>query len=197
MYRLYDTVLPVLALPTLINPETMNLLALAALAANTDPHGANRVLEALPRNLNIVSTLRILLSKDYGTAITGQPDILRIRATNEATLGAIMDDNSMPFGILQASIGMVAPGGPVQAKSSRFPTLLRRHSLCPMRSGVTTKFAPSRLDGRTLYRWSDYDGSHPRTPAPVPGRRSLPSASWRATCPSRRWTSPNGISPPH
>ena len=121
--RLYDTVLPVLALPTLINPETMNLLALAALAANTDPHGANRVLEALPRNLNIVSTLRIPLSKDYGTAITGQPDILRIRATNEATLGAIMDDNSMPFGILQASIGMVAPGGPVQAKS--FPVSRR------------------------------------------------------------------------
>ncbi|WP_333716181.1 hypothetical protein [Gordonia sp. (in: high G+C Gram-positive bacteria)] len=162
MYGLYDTVLPVLALPTLINPETMNLLALAALAANTDPHGANRVLEALPRNLNIVSTLRILLSKDYGTAITGQPDILRIRATNEATLGAIMDDNSMPFGILQASIGMVAPGGPVQAKSFPFPDAVA--AAFPMSHAIwgdNKKFAPSRLDGRTLYRWSDYDEISP------------------------------------
>ncbi|QHN32730.1 hypothetical protein GII32_22160 [Gordonia amarae] len=162
LYGLTDSVLPVLALPTLINPETLNLLALAALAADTDPHGVNALIDALPHNFNIDSTLRILLSKDYGTAITGQPNIRNIRATNQAVLGAIMDDNSMPFGILQSSVGMVAPGAPVVAKSFPLPDNLAK--MMPMSAaawGDNKKVAPSRIDGKTLYRWADYDQIKP------------------------------------
>jgi len=155
---LADSALPVMALPTMINPETMNLLALTALAADTDPQGVNAVLQTLPHNLNVDSTLRILLSRDYGAAVTGSPDVRRLNATNEAVLGAIMDDNTMPFGILQASVGMFAPGGPVVRKSFPMPDGVA--AAFPMSHAIwgdNAKFAPSATGNDVLYRWADYD----------------------------------------
>ncbi|MFT3716911.1 MAG: hypothetical protein QM774_13500 [Gordonia sp. (in: high G+C Gram-positive bacteria)] len=153
-----DTALPALALPTLINAETMNLLALVGLAANVDPQGVDKVVKELPRNLNLDSTLRILLSKDYAMAATGQPDIRKLRATNQAVLGAILDDNVQPFGFLQVSVGFTQPQDPVQPRSFPLPDAVA--NALPggvMMVGDAKKFAPSSFDGRTIYRWADYD----------------------------------------
>ena len=155
-----NTALPAIALPTLINAETMNLLALVGLAANVDPFGVDKVVRELPRNLNLDSSLRILLAKDYGMAVTGQPDIRTLRADNRAVLGAILDDNVQPFGFLQASMGFTKPGLPVQARSFPLPDDVA--ALLPGRAevmafGDARKFAPSAFNGRTVYRWADYD----------------------------------------
>lgn len=153
-----DAALPALALPTLINAETMNLLALVGLAANLDPDAVDQVVKALPRNLNVDSTLRILLAKDYAMAATGQPDIRSLRATNRAVLGAVLDDNVQPFGFLQASLGFVRPGAPVQPRSFPLPDdVVDALPGGVMMFGDAPKFAPSTFDGRTVYRWADYD----------------------------------------
>lgn len=87
-----------LALPTVINPETTNLLALTGLAARLDPDSTDGIVPRMPDNPNIDWTLRTLLSGDYAMFATGDPDVRTLNATNEAVLGAILDDNSQPLG---------------------------------------------------------------------------------------------------
>ena len=143
--------LPVLWLPTLINAETMNLLALVGLATHLDPDAVGQVMDALPHNPNVDTSLRFLLAKDYGAAIAGQPDVRRLRATNEAVLGMLLDDDVQPVGILQASMGFVRPDDPMAPRS--FPT--PAGGRLPMLDDAP-KYAPSAFDGH-VYRWVDYD----------------------------------------
>ena len=155
-----DTVAPVLALPAVINPETLNLVALVGLAARLDPEGVNDIIERLPHNFNIDATLRVLLSRDAGVFATGQPDIRTINATNTAILGAILDDNSMPFGILQTSVGFI--DGPVAPK--QFPLPYEVTSGLPLGGtlfGDAPKLAPTEIGPGTVYRWRDYDAVEP------------------------------------
>lgn len=156
-----DTALPVLALPAVINPETMNLLALTGLAARLAPNGVDDVIRRLPRNLNVDMTLRTLLAKDYPMFLTGTPDVRSLHATNAAVLGAILDDNSQPFGFLQASVGFIG-SGPVVAKSFPLPTsLAKRIPLSLTAFGDATKYAPNGFAPGIVYRWRDYDQIDP------------------------------------
>jgi hypothetical protein len=52
-------------------------------------------------NGNVSFATAVLLSKDYETFATGVPSARDFRLTNEAVLGALMDDNSMPLPVLQ------------------------------------------------------------------------------------------------
>jgi hypothetical protein len=154
--------LPVFAAPSLINPETMNLLGLIGMAANDDPDGLSAIVPRLPDNANIESTMRVLLGGNPVTAVTGQPDIRSIRATNDAVLGALLDDNSMPFGILQSSVGFI--DGPVVQKT--FPVnqdmadgaadAVGARRLSTESFGDAPKYAPAMKDD-SVYRWVDYD----------------------------------------
>jgi hypothetical protein len=122
-----------------INPETTNMLAMTGLAARLDPGGVDDIVARLPHNPNIDLTLRTLLSADYAGVITGVPDVRALHATNNAVLGMIMDDNSMPFGFIQASVGF--PRGPVRPKSFPQPN--------------PALVAPA--DPAAVYGWDDYD----------------------------------------
>lgn len=151
-----DTALPVLALPAVINPETTNLLALAGLAARLSPQGVNDLVRRLPDNPNIALTLRTLLSQDPVMFATGSPDVRTLTATNEAVLGALLDDNSQPLGFLQASTGFVA-GGPLGAKNFPMPDAVARSPIAMNFFGDAPKVSPTRFDAQTVYRWIDYD----------------------------------------
>ncbi|MET7774159.1 hypothetical protein [Nocardia sp. NPDC005366] len=151
-----DTALPVLRLPAVINPETTNLLALAGLAARLSPDGVNDLVQRLPDNLNITGTLRTLLSQDAVMFATGKPDVRQLNATNEAVLGAILDDNSQPLGFLQTSVGFVG-GGPVGPKTFPVPDSIARSPLALGMFGDAPKVSPTTYDPSTVYRWVDYD----------------------------------------
>lgn len=152
-----DTALPVLRLPAVINPETTNLLAMAGVAARLDPNGVNDLVNVLPNNSNIDATLRVLLSKDTLMAASGTPSVRTLYATNDAVLGALLDDNSQPFGFLQASVGFIG-AQPVVDKA--FPTLPGMEALPVIGSalGDARKAAPAVYgDPGTVYTWNDYD----------------------------------------
>lgn len=151
-----DAALPVLAMPAVINPETMNLLSLLGLAARLSPDGVDEVINQLPHSFNLDATLRTLLSKDYAQFTLGRPDIRTIHATNTAILGAILDDNSQPFGFLQASVGFFS-GGPVAPKQFPIPgDVAARVSLGTSMFGDAQQASPTGFDPGTVYHWSDY-----------------------------------------
>lgn len=150
-----STALPTLSLPAVINPETTNLLALTGLAARLDPDGINGIVPRMPDNPNIDWTLRALLAEDYGMFAAGAPDVRTLNATNEAVLGAILDDNSQPFGFLQASVGFIT-GAPVRDKL--FPMPSAPEVLASGMSGDALKVSPAVYgDPDVVYRWLDYD----------------------------------------
>lgn len=153
---------PVTRLPAVINPETTNLLAMSGLAARLDPDGVNDIVTRMPRSLNFDATLRVLLSKDPLMAATGQPDIRTLYATNEAVVGALLDDNSQPLGFLQTSAGFIG-GGPVQDKY--FPMPNEAVAAVPFLGtlfGKDRKAAPVSFgDPTVVYRWQDYDEMTP------------------------------------
>ncbi|MDV8020172.1 hypothetical protein [Rhodococcus sp. IEGM 1330] len=157
-------VYPVTRLPAVINPETTNLLAIAGLAARLDPTGVNDVVDRLPRSLNFDATLRTLLSKDPFMATTGLPDIRTLYATNEAVVGALLDDNSQPLGFLQTSVGFIG-NGPVQDKYFPMPNdVIATVPFLGQVFGSDRKAAPTSYgDPSVVYTWQDYDEMTPNS----------------------------------
>ncbi|MFJ1455190.1 hypothetical protein [Nocardia sp. N2S4-5] len=148
--------------PALINPETMNLLAIAGAAAQIAPEGESSLLQL--RNLNIEASLRLLFSSGIGQALQpGDVAIRNVRLTNTAALASLLDNNSQPLAFLQASMGFYS-GGPVADKDFPIPNAvnsaqrpLTASLLGPDRYVVPTAHGP-------LYGWHNYDG----LPADVP-----------------------------
>ncbi|SDI76024.1 hypothetical protein SAMN05444157_0022 [Frankineae bacterium MT45] len=146
------------SLPTLINPETTNLLSVAGLASDLDPSGKSTLTADTPHNFNLDSTLQILFSRNLTSFITGSPSIRSFNITNDAVLGGLLDDNSEPLGFLQASVGFFT-GGPVADKD--FPLSadqLNDPMLASLAStfGHDTKAIPTQPNG-PLYGWLNYD----------------------------------------
>ena len=146
------------SLPVLINAETMNLLGIAAVAALTNPDGQSDLVQSLPSSLNVDLTTRVLFSRDALTFVTGSPSVKDFRITNEAALGALMDDNSQPMAFLQTSVGMF-DGGPIAQKDFPLPTDLKKlpgmDGLAPV-FGTRTLATPARPHG-PLYTWRNYN----------------------------------------
>ncbi|MFF3848220.1 hypothetical protein [Streptomyces sp. NPDC002328] len=141
-----------LSAPVLLNPETMTLLAIAGLGAVQDPDGEADLPSYLPRTTNIEATNRFLFSKDAAAFVTGSPAVRDFRLTNEAVLGALMDDHSVPLAFLQSSVGFF-DGGPIADKS--FPVANGSGQL-PALFGSEYKAIPDRPHG-PLYTWRNYD----------------------------------------
>ncbi|KPI12926.1 hypothetical protein OK074_2422 [Actinobacteria bacterium OK074] len=144
-----------LALPVVLNPETMNLLALGGLAARNAPDAQSELLSTVPNNLNIEATGRTLFSKDAGTFASGSPSIRDFRLTNAAVLGAFMDDNSAPLAFLQTSVGFFdsPDGGRIVDKNFPVSNDIQGQ---PALFGTQLKAIPDQPDG-PLYTWRDYD----------------------------------------
>ncbi|WP_043258813.1 hypothetical protein [Streptomyces prunicolor] len=141
-----------LSAPVLLNPETMTLLAIAGLGAVQNPGGESDLLSTLPSNVNIETTNRFLFSKDAATFLTGSPSVKDFRLTNDAVLGALMDDNSVPLAFLQSSVGFF-DGGPIIDKN--FPAT-NGSSDNSLLFGVEYKAIPAQPHG-PLYTWRNYD----------------------------------------
>ncbi|MDC2954915.1 hypothetical protein PO587_10605 [Streptomyces gilvifuscus] len=153
-----------LSAPVLLNPETMTLLAIAGVGALQNPGGESDLPAYLPSNTDIEATNRFLFSKDTATFLTGSPSVKDFRLTNQAVLGALLDDNSVPLAFLQSSVGFF-DGGPVTDKN--FPAA-NGGSQQPGLFGTRYKAIPAEPHG-PLYTWRDYD----RVGAPDdPGYRS-------------------------
>ncbi|MGW0831453.1 hypothetical protein [Streptomyces prunicolor] len=141
-----------LSAPVLLNPETMTLLAIAGLGAVKDPDGEADLPSYLPSNVNIEATNRFLFSKDTATFLTGSPAVKDFRLTNDAVLGSLMDDNSVPLAFLQSSVGFF-DGGPITDKN--FPVANGSSDQSQL-VGVEYKAIPAQPHG-PLYTWRNYD----------------------------------------
>jgi hypothetical protein len=143
--------------PALINPEMMNLLGVAGLAANVAPDAQSDLAAYLPPNLNVDLTLRFLVSRDIGVVLSGTPNIKDFRFTNQAALGALMDDNSQPLSFLQTSVGFF-DGGKVVDKDFPLPNQLTADPNLGLAGflGTEAKAIPDEPKG-PLYTWRNYD----------------------------------------
>ncbi|MGW1668032.1 hypothetical protein [Streptomyces sp. NPDC002324] len=141
-----------LSAPVLLNPETMTLLAIAGVGALQNPGGEADLPRYLPPNTNIEVTNRFLFSKDTATFLAGSPTVKDFRLSNEAVLGALMDDHSVPLAFLQSSVGFF-DGGPVVDKN--FPAA-NGSDAQPALFGTEYKAIPGRPGG-PLYTWRNYD----------------------------------------
>ncbi|GAA3231351.1 hypothetical protein [Actinocorallia longicatena] len=147
-----------LSAPAVINSETMNLLAVAGLAARLDPAGESDLATSIPPGFNQDSTYRVLFSKDLATFAAGTPTVKDFRFTNAAALGGLLDDNSEPLAFLQASVGFFT-GGRIADKSFPLPNdLVRTPGLEGLArlAGTERKAIPDEPRG-PLYGWQDYD----------------------------------------
>jgi hypothetical protein len=141
-----------LSAPVLLNPETMTLLAVAGVGAVQDPGAEADLPGYLPSNGNIEATNRFLFSKDTATFLSGSPAVKDFRLTNDAVLGALLDDDSVPLAFLQSSVGFF-DGGPIVDKN--FP-VANGSSQQPGLFGVEYKAIPAEPHG-PLYTWRNYD----------------------------------------
>lgn len=147
-----------LSLPVLINAETMNLLGIAGLAAMVAPGAESDLARYLPSSLNLDTTQRILFAKDLLTFLAGTPTTKDFRLTNEATLGALLDDHSQPLAFLETSVGFF-DGGRIVDKDFPLPHELKNVPGLDGLSaqlGVEPMAVPDQPNG-PLYTWRNYD----------------------------------------
>ncbi|MGW0710645.1 hypothetical protein ACWD4G_32605 [Streptomyces sp. NPDC002643] len=141
-----------LSAPVLLNPETMTLLGIAGLGALQDPTGEADLPGYLPSNVNIEATNRFLFSEDTAAFLSGSPAVKDFRLTNQAVLGALLDDHSVPLAFLQSSVGFF-DGGPIADKN--FP-VANGDDVPPGLFGTEYKAIPDQPHG-PLYIWRNYD----------------------------------------
>lgn len=133
--------------------EVFQLVPVLGLAAELAPRERSAIIGRLPRTDNVNSALGLLMSRDWLQALTGQPDIRTLNATNTAALASVFDNNSSPITILRTGLGMPS-GGPIAPKE--FPV--------PFGSGVQLGIlggarlgAPAAYGaGAPLYDWRDW-----------------------------------------
>ncbi|MEU1545580.1 hypothetical protein [Nocardia sp. NPDC005745] len=164
----------VLALPAVINPETMNLLGIAGLAAYLAPDTESDLAAYVPSSLNQEATYRVLVSRNVAAAATGSPSVRDFRITNAAALGAFLDANSQPLALLQAGFGFF-DGGTVVDKDFPLPgdvaAVPALRGLTGMLFGPDRKAIPDQPNG-PLYTWRDYDD--PAVAAGAADRHGVP-----------------------
>ncbi|GAA4319621.1 hypothetical protein BJY14_006391 [Actinomadura luteofluorescens] len=146
-----------LSAPAVINTETMNLLAVAGLAARLDPGGVSDLATYPPPSFNTDTTYRILFSKDYPAFLKGSPAVRDFRFTNAAALGGLLDDNSQPLAFMQASLGFW-DGGKIVDKEFPAPNDLEGIGLGGLTRllGTEKKAIPDEPGG-PLYTWRNFD----------------------------------------
>ncbi|MEU8801329.1 hypothetical protein [Spirillospora sp. NPDC048819] len=146
-----------LSAPAVVNTETMNLLAIAGLAANLDPGGESDLPAYIPSGFNQDMTYRLLFSKDYPTFLKGSPTIKDFRFTNAAALGGLLDDHSQPLAFMQASVGFW-DGGRIVDKEFPAPNNLEELGLGGLARllGKEKKAIPDEPGG-PLFTWRNYD----------------------------------------
>ncbi len=114
---------PFVDIPGTINPEVMYLLTGVGAAARLQPTIESNLVDELPANANVRTAYRVYFSRNLTGFISGSPGLADFRMTNQVLLGTFMDDNSMPLGIVQTSVGFF-DGGPVADKNFPIPNVI-------------------------------------------------------------------------
>lgn len=165
------------ALIPVFNPKSFNAIEIAGLAARFAPDEETDLTRILPQDWQLASTFRTMSSPNLLDAVTGANGLTSFRYTNEAYLGAIMDDNAMTIGLDQTSLGTL--DGPVAEKSFPVPgewgdQLTKVPFVGPLAGNVLAatighgkRIAPT--DHNRLYRWKNYRET-PTTPWTDPSR---------------------------
>lgn len=152
---------------SILEPEALIVLELLGMEANWAPQEESTLLKEVPELESIDMMLKLLHSRSLDHFLVHLPDITDFRYTNEAQLGVILDDNSMPVKIVQASMGFLE-GGPVVVKDFPLPSDLAG---IPMLSDLLGSFVsieglfvandagPSyfQLGQGPLYGWANFD----------------------------------------
>jgi hypothetical protein len=138
--------------PTLVNAETMTLLSVAGLWATKAPNAESDLAASVPPQFNVDTTNRFLFSKDGGAFLAGKPTVEDFRLSNEAALGALMDDNSVPMSFIQSSVGFF-DGGKIVDKN--FPVKNGSGDGAAV-FGTEYKAVPDEPKG-PLYTWRNYN----------------------------------------
>ena len=152
---------------SILEPEALIVLELLGMEANWAPEEESTLLEEVPELESIDMMLKLLHSRSLDHFLIHSPDITDFRYTNEAQLGVILDDNSMPVKIVQASMGFLRDG-PVVIKDFPLPSDLAG---IPLLSDLVGSFisidglfiandaGPSyfQLGQGPLYGWANFD----------------------------------------
>lgn len=158
------------ALPVVLNAEVANFLAILGAVAQINPK-AEAPVKSYPINENLRSAGQFFFSQYIINFITSTPNAFKLRATNEALVGAILSDRAQAFGFLQTSVGF-GTGGPIGER--QFPagnngvdqlsgpvgeavkSLIGGLST-PYPLGVPTDAGPLNLGNGPLYSWLNYN----------------------------------------
>ena len=156
-----------------LDTETFFLLEMLAMVADWSPDEEATLIRDLPIGSTTNLLLKIIHSRSISDALNSKTGIRDFRYTNQALLGAVFDDDFMPIGILQASVGFLQ-GGDITKKS--FP-------LNPTLSAILNFIAPdlaNLLSDETLYIATEAmtDTDTTDTPETTPTTPSAPLYSW-------------------
>ncbi len=156
----------ILPLPA-ITQEGLMLLELMGMPVNWDPDGESSFFKTVPYSQDVDFLIKLLHSRNLDHFLVHVPSIKDFRYTNEALLGALLDDNFMPITIIQNSIGFLS-GGAVVKKDFPLPSDLANIPGLSELLGSLISFkdlfiandaGPSyyQLGKGPLYKWANFD----------------------------------------
>ncbi len=156
-----------------LDTETFFLLEMLAMVADWSPDKEATLIRDLPIGPTTNLMLKLIHSRSVGDFLNNGTGIRDFRYTNQALLGAVFDDDFMPVGILQASVGFLQ-GGDITQKS--FP-------LTPTLSAILNFIVPdlaNLLSDETLYIATDAmtDSDALNTPDQPETTPSAPLYTW-------------------
>jgi hypothetical protein len=106
-----------------LDTETFFLLEMLAMVADWSPDEEATLVRDLPIGPTTNLMLKLIHSRSVGDFLNNGTGIRDFRYTNQALLGAVFDDDFMPVGILQASVGFLQGGNITQKSFPLNPTL--------------------------------------------------------------------------
>ncbi|MBJ7458251.1 MAG: hypothetical protein JHD02_03590 [Thermoleophilaceae bacterium] len=151
-----------ISLPTVIDPEIINLLGGLGVAAELKPTSESNLLINLPPSANIDPALKLFFSRNLLDYLAqGVPSIKTFRLTNEAMLGTFTDDNAVPLSLIQTSSGFYKGGsvadkdfpipGDLPGELQQITAMLGGPQLAiPTNNGIFGLFRP-------LYGWNNFN----------------------------------------
>ena len=156
----------ILPLPA-ITPEAEMLLELLGMEANWAPGAESTILKRAPLSDTVDHLLKLLNSRTIDAYFVNVPGVRDFHFTSEAALGMMLDDNFMPVGMIQASMGFPY-GGAVVPKEFPVPAFIAQAPLFQDMFGgfyskdllfILNDAGPSvdRLGTGPLYSWANYD----------------------------------------
>ncbi|MBU0994270.1 MAG: hypothetical protein KJ737_17405 [Proteobacteria bacterium] len=157
---------PLLPFP-FFDAEVMATTEMIGYLGDWFPDHEATALDEIPMSSNLKATLQVLHSRTLSQFINAKPTIKDFRYTNEALIGAFFDDNFVPVGMIQTSMGFLK-GGPVVQKDFPLPSDFSKANpelADSMGMMVSSKnmFIPAdegavdKEGNGPLYSWADFD----------------------------------------